>query len=113
MATKNNKKDGATVKGTSKADNITNSGNNVSINAGKGNDIVSIASGTQNSTVDGGAGDDTIMLTATMTLSATAVATMLFTRTAQTIRFNSRKPTVWMRQKLKAMTLFSQSMATR
>ena len=50
-----NYKSNVVLTGTAYADTIHNDGgNNVSINAGKGNDIVSIASGTQNSTVDGG-----------------------------------------------------------
>ena len=59
MATKNNKKDGATVKGTSSADNITNRGNNVSIDAGKGNDTIEGNAG-KNVTIGGGAGNDSV-----------------------------------------------------
>ena len=40
MAVKTNEKDGVLIKGTSKADRITNIGNYVTISGGKGNDSI-------------------------------------------------------------------------
>ena len=58
MANFYNDKDGAKIKGTSKADQIYNSGgNNVSINGGAGNDSVTVEGG-HNVTVSGGKGND-------------------------------------------------------
>ena len=59
MAVKTNKKNGITVKGTSKTDSITNYGNKVTINAGKGNDTVNNEGGS-NLSIVGGAGNDFI-----------------------------------------------------
>ena len=56
MATKNNKKDGATVKGTNSADEITNSGSKVTISAAKGND--NIFNSGADSSINAGAGND-------------------------------------------------------
>ena len=53
-----NYEDGKKIKGTSKADRITNEGSQVSINAGKGNDL--ITNWGFNTTINGGAGDDTV-----------------------------------------------------
>lgn len=58
MVTKNNKKTGVVVNGTSYADTITNSGTKVTINAGSGNDTIQ-NSGAQVS-ISGGTGDNYI-----------------------------------------------------
>ncbi len=59
MADKNNYTDGVVVKGSAKADDIYNSGSNVTINAGAGDDeIINYGSAVK---IDGGKGDDYIL----------------------------------------------------
>ena len=58
MAVKKNSRDGAKIKGTSKADSITNYGSNVSINAGAGNDSIENGGFAFNVTINGGKGND-------------------------------------------------------
>ena len=58
MATKTNYDDVVILKGTPETDNITNSGSNVTISAGKGND--SISNGGTNVSINGGKGNDYI-----------------------------------------------------
>ena len=60
MAVRENSKSDTIITGTSKADSITNSGSNVRINAGNGNDYVYNHEGADRVTISGGNGNDTI-----------------------------------------------------
>ena len=73
MAEIYNDQDSKKIKGTNKADTITNNnGNNVSINAGNSNEF--IRSGSHNVTVSGGKGNDYFQCEARVRLISTPLA---------------------------------------